>query len=836
MRLGFTASILALAALLHAGPARAVAPSPRVERTTPAAVAEPAIARVAPRAVFEQNRGQAGPGPAFVVRHAAFTAFLEPHAATFATGDAEPVRMAFRAAAPGCRIVGSGPTGGVTSSFRGGRDAIRAPHFAGATTPALRPGVDLRWRTDEEGRLTYDLVVAPGADPAAVEFDVAGACDVRVAADGSLRIETSAGEMTHTRPFVYQESEHGRVRVAGEFAVRGESVVGFQVGAYDRTRTLVIDPSIDYAVRVGGGGTFGRAIAVDFAHAAYVAGRTRSSTFPATSGPGDANGDDVFVTKIAPDGRSVVWSVLLGGSHVEDAFAISVNSQGQAVVGGETQSADFPLAGSLVQREVNGSFGFVTKFAADGASLLYSTLVGLPDRPSRVSGLTLDPQGRAVAVGSIWDGAAFATDGAYVAPGAGGHDVLIAKLAADGSALEWGALLGGDGADHASGVALGADGAVYVCGSTQLGTFPVTTDLFKGAGDGAEMFLAKLSPDGTSLAYCVEFATTSEDRAHAVAVDADGGAYLTGESQPYSPGRRTRSVLPVTGRPVGSTTTSPRGSPFALKVNPAGDALEWSVRVGGRWGTGYAIATDDSGGVVVAGTVGRRVGPSTALHRYGRLGGTDCFVTRISRQAKSVTYTAILGGDEHDSAEGLALGSDGRAYVTGTTVGGRPPFDRVLAGSSLEEGAGVVRFAPHNVRLVMQTGMVEAGPGGADWYVVTGTHGFANVVPDFDPRTRDLVIRFRYGERVDSKLLQYNPSRWVRSATGVYFYDARADHSLKVWFTAKSFRILVSKLDLRQPLTNPFALEIRFGEDRGYDQRVWRRTQTGPRERYQLGD
>src|SRR5262245_2394507 len=103
MRLGFLGSMLALTVVLQAGPARAVAPAPRAERM-PSAAAEPRLARLTPRVVFEENRGQAGSPAAFVVRHSAFTAFLEPHAATFAAGDAEPVRMAFRATTPGRRI------------------------------------------------------------------------------------------------------------------------------------------------------------------------------------------------------------------------------------------------------------------------------------------------------------------------------------------------------------------------------------------------------------------------------------------------------------------------------------------------------------------------------------------------------------------------------------------------------------------------------------------------------------------------------------------------------------------------------------------------------------
>src|SRR5262249_37930333 len=151
---------------------------------------------------------------------------------------------------------------------------------------------------------------------------------------------TSAGDLVEQAPVLYQEVGGVRQAVAGHYVLEGDGQVGFQVGAYDPTQPLVIDPtySLVYSTYLGGSGgsdaTFGYAIAVDQNGNAYVPGSTYSVDFPTTPGvvqPADhttkLNGKpspttDVFVTKLNATGTGLVYSTYLGGSDLDAGAGI----------------------------------------------------------------------------------------------------------------------------------------------------------------------------------------------------------------------------------------------------------------------------------------------------------------------------------------------------------------------------------------------------------------------------------------------------------------------------------------------------------------------------------
>src|SRR5262249_7782756 len=150
----------------------------------------------------------------------------------------------------------------------------------------------------------------------------------------------------------------------------------------DRTRPLIIDPTLAYSTYLGGGGIdSGSGIAVDSLGNAYVAGTTGSPDFrtrnpyqPALNGVGDA-----FVTKLGADG-SLLYSTYLGGTSADLGQAIAVDGAGNACLTGQTYSADFPTTPGAFQRTmpVNGAgvVAFVTKLDATGSALLFSTYLG----------------------------------------------------------------------------------------------------------------------------------------------------------------------------------------------------------------------------------------------------------------------------------------------------------------------------------------------------------------------------------------------------------------------------------------------------------------------------
>ena len=149
----------------------------------------------------------------------------------------------------------------------------------------------------------------------------------------------------------------------------------FGLGAYDRTRPLVIDPILSYAVVVGGQGLDEAvAVAVDGSGNVYVAGTTSSPDFPGATGPG--GGLDVFVTKLDPRGTRVLFSAYIGGSGIDEARGLAIDSEGHAYVVGSTTSTNFPTRNPRQPANAGGTDGFVFKLSTLGTGLVFSTYHG----------------------------------------------------------------------------------------------------------------------------------------------------------------------------------------------------------------------------------------------------------------------------------------------------------------------------------------------------------------------------------------------------------------------------------------------------------------------------
>ncbi len=161
------------------------------------------------------------------------------------------------------------------------------PNYAKVAYPEVYPGIDLVYY-GKQHRLEYDFVLRPHADPNAIGVQFAGAKGVRVDKSGALHIRMSHGEMVWHRPVLYQDGNGERREIAGGYRLCRDSAPGhgrtplvrFAVGAYDPALPLVIDPSIAYSTFLGGSqNDVGRAITVDGAGNAYVAGTTLSADF-----------------------------------------------------------------------------------------------------------------------------------------------------------------------------------------------------------------------------------------------------------------------------------------------------------------------------------------------------------------------------------------------------------------------------------------------------------------------------------------------------------------------------------------------------------------------------
>ena len=247
---------------------------------------------------------------------------------------------------------------------------------------SVYPGIDLIYYGSQR-QLEYDFVVQPWADPRTIRLSIQGAEKLEIDSHGDLVMDTPAGQVRQRKPLVYQEEGNGRREIAGNYILRNNGEVAFQVSDYDRRRSLVIDPVLVYSTFFGGRreGQFadlGVDVAVDATGSAYITGRAASTAFPTVNPlqPSLRGPFDAFVTKISPSGTAIVYSTYLGGNSSDTGFAIATDGAGNAYVAGTTSSINFPTVNLLQPSLTGGSDLFVAKLNPSGSALVYSTYLG----------------------------------------------------------------------------------------------------------------------------------------------------------------------------------------------------------------------------------------------------------------------------------------------------------------------------------------------------------------------------------------------------------------------------------------------------------------------------
>jgi len=307
----------------------------------------------------------------------------------------------------------------------------------------LYPGIDMVYSSHTR-LLKSEFVVAPGADPSHIQIAYTGVKSLRLDDRGGLVFTTANGELLEDAPEIYQEAGGARVAVEGAFRISGE-VVSFQVGQYDRSQPLRIDPVLSYSTYLGGAGTDkANAIAVDGNGSAYVTGYADSTDFPVSGGvvrPISGGGVDAFVTKLNSTGSAIVYSTYLGGNGDDRGFSIAVDGSGNAYVTGWTGSNDFPLTAAAQGSLGGGRDAFVSKLNSSGTALLYSTYLGGSGTDSG-NGIAIDAGGAAYITGSTTS-SNFPVVGAYQGTLGGQQDGFVTKLNAAGSGIVYSTYLGG---------------------------------------------------------------------------------------------------------------------------------------------------------------------------------------------------------------------------------------------------------------------------------------------------------------------------------------------------------------------------------------------------------
>ena len=571
------------------------------------------------------------------------------------------------------------------------------PTYQRVSYRGVYPGVDLVFY-GREGRVEYDFIVAPGTDPARIRMRYDGARSLTVDSSGDLLVETGAGTLHQPRPEVYQESHGMRREIAGGYRVRGNRVQ-FEVGPYDRTLPLVIDPAMAWASYLGieSAYTNGESMAVDTSGYIYVGG-----TITALNGS-----EDAFVDKLTPDGSTRVFRTILPGKTDDTCHAIAVDSNGNIYLGGDSNSVDFIVKGPLSAYSLDAddmNKAWLAKLDPDGKTFLYSGFLGgaLSDT---TLGLATDASNNVYVVGGTYSRDFPVTPNATQSTLNGVLNAFVMKLDSKGNRL-YSTYLGSTELDTAFSVAVDSDGNFYVGGDTQSDAFPVTSKAIQPhrAGDN-EPFVAKFSPDGVLL-YSTLLGGSDYDSLCAVAVDASGGVYVAGI---------TRSKdFPVMN--ALQPTLAGVSDLFIAKLDLAAGTLVYSTYLGG---TGLDATTtmtvDPAGNLYVTGITTSKDFPLRDAFQKVNAGPMNGVVVALDKTGALLLSSYIGGsgtpdGKQGDTANYLALNCAGGLVVMGDTFSTDFPatagaFSTVFHGT---EDVYVAKIASGGNAVISSNGVVNA--------------------------------------------------------------------------------------------------------------------------------
>ena len=677
---------------------------------------------------FVENRGQ-WQGPArFHARQGAVEAWLCPdelRLRLYGENDGERqygsvISLLFEGAA-GVTPIGKEALAGVHHYWVGedpSRWATDVPQHAAVVWPELWPGVELEV-LERDGRLAYDLRLESGADLSRVRLRCVGALGLALAADGSLLVETEAGELRQSAPRSWAIAADGSQRmVESRFRLLGPDRFGFELPEPTHD-ALIVDPGLEWSTYLGGAGSdfVGTDLWTLPGGETVCGGLTNSSNFPVTVGAFDQSLDgmgDGWVAIVAADGASLLSSTFFGGNGEDRVRGLAPDGVGGWVIGGNTSSTDLPTSPNVVQPNYGGggADGFVARFDASLSQLVFATYLGGSgsdfQQAEQVKATIVDPQGTIFATGMtnsedfpVTSGA-FDTDFDETQTSAGSYDGFISRLSLDGTSLIYSTFFGGSHVEYCYDIAVRGSDQVAVGGATVSDNFPTTNGAFGRtyAGQGQDTFLLILRPAGTGasdLIYGSYYSGFANDIPFALAVDSAGRPALTGFT--YS------DDLPTTSgawRPAAEAPTQQ----FLVRFDPQGLGaadLSYGTYYGGPQpvtpyvlGFGVDLVFDADDVVTLTGDTSSPSFPATRCAidtdynepPQGEIQWGDAFAARFDLQGQGdsdLLYMTYLGGQDQDRGLGIVQATNEAFTLGGYTSSGDFPitpgsYDDMLEG------------------------------------------------------------------------------------------------------------------------------------------------------------
>lgn len=400
---------------------------------------------------------------------------------------------------------------------------------------------------------------------------------------------------------------------------------------------------------------------------------------------------DVFLVKYAPDLKTIEYFALLGGTGRETAIGLELDPQGNPVIVLRTESEDFPTKNALLPALPGDSGYALVKLSADGRELIFSTFLDLGGAFSGIFGgvsdLALDQAGQIYLTGTTGSASFPATGGAFQQqPGGGDFDAFVAKLAGDGSRLLYATYLGGNLADFGQAIAVDAQGNAFVGGTTTSPNFPLVAPLNAERGV-PDPFGGSDDPEQLFLAKLNPSGRALEF-----------STFLIGGGDVHALALTPQGSVVIAGQTSGGLTTTANAwqrmvtGGFVLELNPSLTAVAYATHLGG---TPAGLAIDAAGSLAVTGAAA--AGAWRATHAgFGSNNplnqSAEAFVLKLDASRRAV-FSFLLGGLDADEGRDVVFLPQGDLAVVGSTRSFDFPLVDATRGFPVSDEAFVARVS-----------------------------------------------------------------------------------------------------------------------------------------------
>jgi hypothetical protein len=398
-------------------------------------------------------------------------------------------------------------------------------------------------------------------------------------------------------------------------------------------------------------------MAVDSNGNIIIAGVTQSFDYPVLNSfqSESGGGGDSFLTKFSPDGQEIIFSTYMGGSAIDILNHVAVDSQDNIIVSGETHSSDFPIYNPY-QEQLNGTVdSFLMKFNPEG-NIQYSTFFG-GSGYEVARALMFDSEDNLIFSGHTTSTDFPISSDAFQFTLSGSDDAFIVHFSEDGQSIIHSTFLGGSSTDGCN-YAFFDDNCYVMCGLTDSTDFPITENAYQStAGGASDCFISVFNIDEKILEYSSYLGASSRDYAWRIGKYLDSGIIVVGYTN--------SSDFPVTNNAYQTTIAGERDA-FLMRFN-SDMTLNFSSFIGGISDDEIRhFAVNPDGNIIIVGTTDSDDFPTTPNATQSEKDSfLDSYITIFDPMSQELLYSSFLGGRRNDYIWGIHL--DTSIVIAGST-------------------------------------------------------------------------------------------------------------------------------------------------------------------------